>query len=392
MYWHPMSASIHVRRLPAAEPAAARRRPAGTGTIVEVRSDAASLRALIPDWEALAADAAEPNPFYEHWMLLPALEAYGKEAGAGEGFRCVAVWEDGKLGALFPLQLERRYRGLPLQALRSWRHRNMLVCTPLIRQKSVASCVAALLQSSLAPVVEFEWICAGGLFYGALAEAASAAGLPWTATDAYARAVLVRDRDPRERFNSNMKNNLRRWQARLDAVGVLSPVRLAPGDDRAAWTQDFMRLEASGWKGRAGSALSCREDDRRFVAAVFGEAFRRGRLLVTGLDLGGRALARHVMFTAGEGAFTFKIAYDETYEKCSPGILAEVDNVRQFMENPGLRWIDSNTAPENKSYGRVWKDRRTIQGIAVGAHGPGRLAVAALPLMRLAKRWLRGQK
>jgi hypothetical protein len=54
-----------------------RRRPAGTGTIVEVRSDPASLRAIVPEWEALAADAAEPNPFYEHWMLLPALEAYG---------------------------------------------------------------------------------------------------------------------------------------------------------------------------------------------------------------------------------------------------------------------------------------------------------------------------
>jgi CelD/BcsL family acetyltransferase involved in cellulose biosynthesis len=157
--------------------------------------------------------------------------------------------------------------------------------------------------------------------------------------------------------------------------------------------EEFMRLEASGWKGHAGTALACREDDRRFVAEVSGEAFRRGRLLITGLDLEGRALARHVMFAGDEGAFTFKIAYDETYEKCSPGLLAEVDNVRQFMENPGLRWIDSNTAPENsQSYGRVWKDRRTIQRIAIGARGAGRLAVAALPLMRLAKHWLRRQK
>lgn len=373
--------------LPATEPAAVRRRPAGTGTIVEVRGDAAALRALVPDWEALAAEAAEPNPFYEHWLLLPALEAY-----ATEDFRCIAVWEDGKLGALFPMQLERRYRGLPLRALRSWRHRNMLVCTPLIRQGSAAKCVAALLQSGLAPVLEFEWISVGGVFYGALAEAAAAGGLPWMVTDAYARALLVRDRDPRERFNSNMKNNLRRWQARLGAHGKLSPVRLAPDGDAAAWLQEFIRLEASGWKGQAGSALGCREDDRRFVAEVFPEAFRRGRLLITGLDLDGRPLARHCMFTGGEGAFTFKIAYDETYASCSPGILAEVDNVRQFMEIPGLRWIDSNTGPENRSYGRVWKDRRTIQGIAIGAGGAGRLAVAALPLMRLAKHWLRGQK
>lgn len=370
------------------EPAAVRRRPPGTGTIVEVRSDAAELRVLVPEWEALAADAAEPNPFYEHWMLLPALEAYG----AGEDFRCIAVWQDGKLAALFPMRLERRYRGLPLRALRSWRHRNMLLCTPLISAKGgaagAARCIAALLQSRLAPVVEFEWISAGGFFYGALTEAASEGELPWTVTDAYTRALLVRGRDPRERYNSNMKNNLRRWQARLSAHGKLAPVRLGPADDVVAWTEEFMRLEASGWKGRAGSALGCREDDRRFVAEVFGEAFRRDRLLITGLDLDGRPLARHCMFTAGGGSFTFKIAYDETYASCSPGILAEVDNVRQFMETPGLRWIDSNTAPENKSYGRVWKDRRTIQRIAVGAHGAGRLAVAALPLMRLAKRWL----
>src|SRR5947207_15812929 len=109
-----------------------RRRPAGTGTIVEVRSDLDSLRAIVPDWESLAAEAAEPNPFYEHWMMLPALECYA----AAAGLRCVAVWEDGRLGALFPMRLERRWRGLPLGALRSWSHRNMLDCTPLVRARS----------------------------------------------------------------------------------------------------------------------------------------------------------------------------------------------------------------------------------------------------------------
>jgi hypothetical protein len=185
-----------------------------------------------------------------------------------------------------------------------------------------------------------------------------------------------------------MKNNLRRWQARLAEHGAVTPVRLAADGDLDAWSEAFLRLEASGWKGKEGSALACREDDRRFVAAVFPEAFRRGRLLVTGLDLEGRPLARHCMIAAGEGAFTFKIAYDERHASCSPGIVAEVDNVRQFLENPGPRWVDSNTARENTSYGRVWKDRRAFQRVAVGLRGLGRLAVAALPLLRLAKRSL----
>ncbi|HUQ26041.1 MAG TPA: GNAT family N-acetyltransferase [Burkholderiales bacterium] len=362
-----------------------RRRPAGTGIIIEVRSDLAELRAIVPDWEALAAEAAEPNPFYEHWMLLPALEAYG----AGEDFQCILVWENGTLAGLFPMQRERRFHGMPVGVLRSWRHRNMLLCcTPLLRARSAVKCIEALLQSPLAPVVELEWMPADGPVYAALIESVLAAGMPWLVTDAYARALLQRDRDPRERFNSNMKNNLRRWQARLSSHGEVAPVRLAADGDLARWTDEFLRLEASGWKAQEGSALACREDDRRFVAAIFPEAFRRGRLLITGLDLAGKPLARHCMIAGGEGAFTFKIAYDETYASCSPGILAEVDNVRQFLETPGPRWVDSNTSRENTSYGRVWKDRRTFQRVAVGLRGAGRFAVAALPFLRLTRRAL----
>jgi CelD/BcsL family acetyltransferase involved in cellulose biosynthesis len=367
---------------------AAVRRPAGTGTIVEVR-DAAGLRALLPDWEALAADAAEANPFYEPWMLLPALQAFGE----GEGFRCIAVWQDGTLSALFPMRLERRFHGLPLRALRSWSHRNMLHCTPLIRSKSAARCISALLHSGLAPVYHFDWTCVDGVFYGALAETVLAGGLPWMVTDAYMRPALVRGRDPREKFNSNTKNNLRRNETRLRAHGKLSPVRLAPGDDLQKWIEEFVRLEASGWKGRAGSAIGCREDDRRFFGEVFAEAFRRERLVITGLDLEGKPLARHVMLTAGEGCFSLKLAYDEAHEKSSPGLLAEVDNVRQFMEAAaGPRWLDSNTARESQGYGRVWKDSRTVHRIAVGVSAAGRLAVTGLPFMRLTKRFLRGMR
>ena len=322
------------------------RRPAGNGVTVEVHRDAAGLRSLVADWEALAADAAEPNPYYEHWMLLPALEAYG----AGDDFRCIVVWDNGALAGVLPMRLTRGYRGLPLPVLRSWGHRNMLLYTPLVRAKSAAKVVEALLRTDLAPLVELDWIPSDSVFYGALAEAASLAGLQWMVSDAYVRALLLRERDPRARYNSNMKNNLRRWEARLAAAGRLTPARLTPEGDLAAWTREFMELEASGWKGRAGTALACRDDDRRFAEAVFPEAFRRGRLLITGLDLDGRALARHIMLAAGEGALSFKLAYDESHASSSPGVLAEVDNVRQFMETPGLRWMDSNTARESTDY------------------------------------------
>jgi len=37
--------------------------------------DLSTLSRFVPAWEELAAAALEPNVFYEHWMLLPALEA-----------------------------------------------------------------------------------------------------------------------------------------------------------------------------------------------------------------------------------------------------------------------------------------------------------------------------
>jgi CelD/BcsL family acetyltransferase involved in cellulose biosynthesis len=261
----------------------------------------------------------------------------------------------------------------------------MLTGTPLVRAKTARECWAALLEARIAPVLELEWSSAAGPLYGALAETALEGGYPWTIADAYTRAILVRGRDPRQRFNSNMKNNVRRWHAKLAAHGAVKAVQLGASDDVAAWLDAFMRLEAAGWKGGAGTALACREDDRKFAAAVFPEAFRRGRLLITGLDLDERPIARHCMLSGGEGAFTFKIAYDEAYASCSPGILADVENVRWFMETPGPEWIDSHTARENTSYGRVWKDRRTVQRVAVGVHGLGRLAVAAFPLVRFGK-------
>ena len=69
----------HARQIPLTKPAdalpllaPARRRM----SVIAVR-DLIALSAFVPAWEELAAAALEPNVFYEHWMLLPALEAFG---------------------------------------------------------------------------------------------------------------------------------------------------------------------------------------------------------------------------------------------------------------------------------------------------------------------------
>src|SRR5712671_888200 len=54
--------------------------PAGAELETEVVTDWSRLEALEQEWQDLATAATDTNPFYEPWMLLPALRAYS--AGA----------------------------------------------------------------------------------------------------------------------------------------------------------------------------------------------------------------------------------------------------------------------------------------------------------------------
>lgn len=344
------------------------------------------MRALAPAWDGLAAAALEPNPFYESWLLLPALEAFGLE----RSFRLVTIWDGERLDAVLPMERKRGFRGLPLPALSSWRHRHCLLCTPLVRAEGATETLAAMIESfrADASVVGFKYIPADGPFHRALA----ATGIRCLALDGYARPILRRARDAEAYINEFIsrkdRQELRRRERRLQEQGRLRFVALGQDGDLGGWIDDFLRLEASGWKGQEGSAMTCDEANRRFLNETFRAAYERGRLEMVGIDLDGKPLGRCTGFIAGEGAYAFKPAYDEAFAKFSPGIIAEVARIRNLHEMPGVRWMDSFTDAGNSVMSRLWKDRITVQTLAFGTDRAGALALAAWPFLRWARRAL----
>lgn len=351
---------------------------------IEVLRNPLALARLVPQWQDLAASALEPNPFYEHWMLLPALESFAKD----EDVCVAAVWLEGKLSGLVPLQRMRRYKGLPLAALSAWRHRHCLLCTPLVRAASASETLAALLGwlRTEAPLLELNYIPADGAFHDALKRA----GAKPYSDNKYARALLLKERDAESCISASLsrhlRQELRRRERRLGERGKVTHTVMQPGDDLGRWVEELLRLEAAGWKGREGSALACSEPNRRFATEIFGAAFARGRLHMVGVDLDGRPLARCLSLLAGEGAYAFKTAYDEEFARYSPGVIAEVDRIREFHRLPGAQWMDSFTAPDNDVLNSVWKGRRTIQRLLIGTGPLGKLAVASLPILQRMKR------
>jgi CelD/BcsL family acetyltransferase involved in cellulose biosynthesis len=330
-------------------------------TVIVLR-ERASLAAIVPAWDELAANALEPNPFYEPWILLTALRARGEE-----NFECVTVWQDAALIGLFPFERRQRFRRLPVATLASWRHSAYLLCTPLVRHDAAVPALRALMRWALgeASVLELLYLPATGPFDDALR--AAAATLVRTAH--FSRPLLVKaasaDTYMEEAMSSQLRRQLRRNERRLAARGATT-IALAPGDGIGDEIERFLRLEVGGWKGRQGGALAADPANLRFGREVLAEAHRRGRLHVVGLDCDGAPIARRLSLLAGEGAYAFKTAYDEDYAAYSPGVLAEAVSLREFHDLPGVRWMDSYTDPQNPTLSRMWKDRRAMQSVAVG--------------------------
>ncbi len=359
------------------------------GWHVAVSRDAKALAALVPHWEDLAAHALEPNPFYESWSLLPALEA----EHSGRELLFVQVWKQGRLDGLFPFVREPRFKGLPLGVLRSWHHTSHMLCTPLVRAGAQAACLQALLawlREDGAAAAEFRYLPADGAFIGALADATCDAPVVVASTEHFTRALLRRqsdaERDVVEALSGDSRKALRRRERRLRERGEVSRVALTPGEDGARWIAEFLALEASGWKGRRGSALASTPGNLRYASAMLAEAHRRGRLQMVGIDCGGRPVSRCCNLIAGEGSYAWRTAYDERYAEYSPGVMAEIESMRAFHALPGVSWMDSITDPGNAMLNRLWPHRRTMQSVLVGAGAWGEMWVSMLPMMRWAAR------
>jgi hypothetical protein len=81
----------------------------------------------------------------------------------------------------------------------------------------------------------------------------------------------------------------------------------------------------------------------------------------------------------GDGAFSFKIAFDEALGRFSPGVLIEIANLRAVQGDARIGWMDSCAAPDHPMIDSLWAERRTIvqYRVALKGAGPRRLSRAA---------------
>jgi CelD/BcsL family acetyltransferase involved in cellulose biosynthesis len=243
-------------------------------------------------------------------------------------------------------------------------------------------------------LVEWGLVAADGAFHEALAEALEDTRGRSFVAHKVTRAVL-RPRGDAEAFLAaalpgKSRKEFRRLERRLAESGELRYAAVDSDAEIEGWIDDFLMLEAGGWKGAHGSAFNCTDENRRFFSRIAREAARRGRLMMLGLHVGGRPVALKCNLLAADGSFAFKIAYDESFARFSPGMLLELENIRRFHQRPELQWMDSCADPEHFMLNRLWLDRRELVTLITSTRSTaGDLVVTVLSMLRRLGRSLR---
>jgi CelD/BcsL family acetyltransferase involved in cellulose biosynthesis len=122
---------------------------------------------------------------------------------------------------------------------------------------------------------------------------------------------------------------LRRKSEREHAV-TLSPLA-CPHDLDAQLTQAFA-VEASGWKGRARTAITCSPETEQFYRKVAHAFHSAGALRISELTLDGALAAMAISIIHQQRVFTLKVGYDERRRPLGPGFVLLMAMIERCFE------------------------------------------------------------
>jgi CelD/BcsL family acetyltransferase involved in cellulose biosynthesis len=203
----------------------------------------------------------------------------------------------------------------------------------------------------------------------------------------------------RSGLSKNLRSDLKRAENRAKADGHPPTARFESNADERSF-EEFLRIEASGWKGEEGTAVGASTEQTALYRRATRRMASRGWLEWQFLDLGDRAAAVHLCCRMGRSLFILKLGYDDDMRAYSPGALlllraierehrtAASDVVDFTTDYPWLRRWRTTVTP----YERVrLYPRRALPFVLGVLPARARARVRNAPLLRPLVRRLRGE-
>jgi CelD/BcsL family acetyltransferase involved in cellulose biosynthesis len=324
------------------------------------------LAAFAPELRDLTARTLAPNPFYEPAFMAASAPVFGRGVMAG------LVWRRAmprQLTGFFPVAIERRRYGLRMPMLVGWTHPYGPLGAPLVDRDCADAAVTAWLDHIAAdPTLPKLMLMPYLPAEGAVARAFDAALAHRDGRSEHfalhRRALLAPAGDRAGYLDHPMahkkRKELRRLRKRLADTGALTSTTTSDPAALTAALLDFLALEASGWKGRAGTAAKGDDAIRCFVVEAVSALAAEGKASVSRLALDGRAIATIVTLRSGDEAWCWKIAYDEAYSRSSPGVQLLLDVTEGLLSDARIARADSCATADHPMIDHIWRERLAL--------------------------------
>lgn len=317
----------------------------------------------------------EANVFFAPRFLAPAMPRLDERQ-----IRLAVIRDEdarrSRVRLMMPFSVEKPGFSVGPSILRVWSNPFGPLGTPLVDAEGAAETIDNMLEALARPEAKLPGILVlpdlrlNGRFTQLIKAVAIGRDLPLTVTNTFDRPMLESQEDGDTYLKTTIsKNHLRDMRRQFRLLGeegrISYNVARQPEEIRRRM-EEFLALEASGWKGRKRSAMVM----DRFRAAFAREAITNlaevDAVRIHTLDLDGRAIASMVVFIMAGEAYTWKTAYDERYARFSPGKLLLSDLTDWHLDDPNIERTDSCAVPDHPIMSRFWKEREEMGTLVIG--------------------------
>lgn len=360
---------VDIAHRSAINPASARDATASRGRNPEGTTPLIPLASVdLSQWQSLSERAIEPNGYYlPGWELAVSASAHGR-TGA-DALR--AVDASNRLTGLLPVTSLWRAWKIPLPALVS-AHPYGTLCNPPLDRDAAADAAAQLLEQARqagAHALILRDVALDGAAMNEIIAGLAREGLQPLVLTSYTRAALDATQDGetllRTALGGKKLKELRRQRHRLESHGPLAfEIARTPRDVGAA-LETFLSLEASGWKGKRGTALVQNAGDATFIRRAVAALAETGQCEIVILRAGATPVAAGIVLRHQTRAFFFKLGIDERFARFSPGVQLTLELTRHLCADPAITSADSTASADHPMINPIWRGRLAIGDVLV---------------------------
>jgi hypothetical protein len=330
---------------------------------------------LQDELDFLSNRAMEPNVFFSGRFLAPAMPRLEDRQ-----VRLALMRDDNgkrsRMRLLMPFTVDKPGLAVGPSIIRVWANSFAPLGTPIVDGEEAAETLDNLFEAlarretRLPTTLVLPDLRLNGLFAQMAKAVAIGRNLPLTIANSYERPMLQSYDDAdtylrRTISASHLREMRRQWRLLEQHGTVTYNLARQPGEVHMRM-EEFLALEASGWKGKKRSALVLDRYHAAFAREAVSNLAAVDAVRIHTIDLDGSAIASMIVLMMGGEAYTWKTAFNEEYARFSPGKLLMGELTEWHLDDANIMRSDSCAVPDHPIMSRFWQEREEMGTLVIG--------------------------